>query len=957
MTPERYQQIDQIFQAAIQIKPEQRTTFLDEACGGDVALRSEVESLLTSDSGGASFIEGAAFDAAAALLGSDEPELHSGDRIERYEILSLLGSGGMGEVYLAHDEKLNRKIALKLLPSDFASDCKRLRRFEQEARAASALNHPNIITIHEIGEFDGRHFIATEFIDGQTLRQRMRRGPMNVKESLDVAIQVCSALAAAHEAGIIHRDIKPENIMLRHDGYVKVLDFGLAKLTHEDETVATAAPVAGVDLSSGLVMGTIKYMSPEQTRCLGVDQRSDIFSLGAVFYEMLTNQAPFVGRTARDLISAIRNEEPRPLIERISAATDQLQNIVSKTLSKESDARYQTADVLLEDLRNLNEQFDSTGIAHLMIQIKQHKLAANLALVLVLFVLAGLSFVLIRTFRGRHIPFQSIRMTRLTNYGDAWAPGISLDGKSVVYVKGEGLDKPSPKHSVCLRRIGETTEIEIVPPTEGMFSNAGFLPDGKSIFYGLHLPDQPAATYVVPLSGGPTIKLPFKKAGGISYSADGRHLAYIYSDPPAGQTYLIVANADGTNEQTIVTRQSPNYFFASVAPAWSPDGKKIACIGQYGSEGSPRVIEVDLEARSERLITSPKWGNMRAVAWLPDGNGLLLTASEEISPILQIWYISYPSGEPHRITNSAMNHFALSLSSDGTNLISDASWAPTSIWVLPVMPRSPDGYPLVDMNNAKQVNVTNFVGLTLFNYVRLSWTPEARIVYVSQESGNADIWSMNADGSDRKQLTTDPHSDTWPEVSPDGRSIVFMSDRSGAENIWWMNIDGGNQTQLIIDQIERYPVFTPDGKFIYYNSWTSGKETIWKMPVAGGQRTQVISDLSDGQVISPDGKLLAYYNSGKILVVPVDGGLPIKTFDGDNYRLQWSPDGRALTYLVNHDFVPNLWIQPLDGGEAKQLTSFTSQGISNYAWSRDGTQLVVARTSFKSDIVLISDAR
>jgi serine/threonine protein kinase len=228
MTPERYQQIDQIFQAAIRLEPEQRHTFLDEACNGDGTLRGEVESLLTSDSGGASFIDDVAFEAAATLLGSDEPELHPGDRIERYEIVSLLGSGGMGEVYLAYDEKLGRKIALKLLPDYLTTNQESLHRFQQEARAASALNHPNIITIHEIGEVDNRHFIAIEFVDGQTLRQRLKESSLNLAESLEIAIQICSAVSAAHQAGIVHRDIKPENTMLRQDGYVKVLDFGLA---------------------------------------------------------------------------------------------------------------------------------------------------------------------------------------------------------------------------------------------------------------------------------------------------------------------------------------------------------------------------------------------------------------------------------------------------------------------------------------------------------------------------------------------------------------------------------------------------------------------------------------------------------------------------------------------------------------------------------------------------------
>ncbi len=953
MTPERYQRIDQIFQAALDLDPERRPAFLDEVCSDDGTLRSEVESLLTADRSGLSYIDEPAFDMAARLLGSEVPELAPGTRIDRYEIISLLGRGGMGEVYLAHDEKLDRKIALKLLPSDFTTNPDRLHRFQQEARAASALNHPNIITIHEIGEFQNRHFIATEFIEGETLRQRLKQSRLGTSDALGMAIQICSALSAAHHAGIIHRDIKPENIMLRHDGYVKVLDFGLAKLTDDGDVRIDTGSDGNADLSSGLVVGTVKYMSPEQARGEQVDSRSDVFSLGVVLYEVLTSQAPFAGQTASEVISSLRNGEPLPLKPSALIKPAELQRIVNKALHKERELRYQTAAELLRDLKELDQQFKSTGITRLLAQMKQHKLAASLALVFVLFVLTGISFALIRTFRGRRVPFQNFAMTRLTNYGDAWNPAISPDGKWVVYVRGEGLDRPSPKHSVCLRRIGDTTETEIVAPTEGQFGAVGFLPDGKSVYYRLRLPNQPVATYTVPLSGGPATKLPLTTHG-MSYSADGQHIAYIDNNLPEGKTSLIVANADGTNERKIVTRQVPSHFWSGVAPAWAPDGKKVACVAQ--SEGFTRLIEIDLQAGSERPITSQNWFDIRAAAWLPDGNGLLIAAAEERSPMMQIWHISYPNGEARRITSSTMNSFALSLSADGTTFATDTTSAPTSLWILPVTSQS-GSVPFVDMTNGKQIAITNFIGFTNFRYLRLSWTPEARILFVSQESGNADIWSMKSDGSDPRQLTTDPHSDTWPVLSPDGRSIVFMSDRDSTENIWRMDIDGGNQTRLTSERSDRYPVFTPDGKFILYNSSTSGKETIWKMPVAGGQRTQVISDLSLRGVVSPDGKLLAYYNADKIVVVPIDGGPPIKTFDGDNTKLAWSPDGRALTYLVNRDFVPNLWMQPLDGGDAKQLTNFTSQGISSYAWSDDGKQLVVARTTFKSDIVSISDAR
>jgi serine/threonine protein kinase len=355
MTPERYQQIDHIFQAALALEPQQRAAFLNDACSGDEILRKEVESLITSDEGGLSFIDQPAFEMAARVLASDEPGVATGERIDRYLIVSLLGSGGMGEVYLAHDEKLDRRIALKLLPAEFTTNDSRLRRFHQEARAASALNHPNILTIHELGEVGGRRFIATEFVEGETLRARLERGPLSLPETIDIAIQIADALAAAHKTGIVHRDIKPDNIMLRRDGYVKVLDFGLAKLTEDHELKLHVTEE--VDISSGLVMGTVKYMSPEQARGQQVDPRSDIFSLGVVLYEMLTSHAPFRGETASEIIAAIVEKEPPPL----TCVPDKMKRLVNRALRKKKGERYQSIQELLGDLKSFKEDMAASG--------------------------------------------------------------------------------------------------------------------------------------------------------------------------------------------------------------------------------------------------------------------------------------------------------------------------------------------------------------------------------------------------------------------------------------------------------------------------------------------------------------------------------------------------------------------------------------------------------------------
>jgi serine/threonine-protein kinase len=359
MTPERWQQVKEIFNSAITYRPDERSLFISQACSGDEELRSEVESLIASHEQSGSFIDKPAFEAAASLLANEKAELKSGQTIASYQVISFINRGGMGEVYLAEDKRLGRKVALKLLPASFTTDADRLRRFEQEARAASALNHPNIITIYEIRKAAGSHVIATEFVEGETLRHRLSRSALTLSETLNIAIQVADALSAAHKAGIIHRDIKPENIMLRPDGYVKVLDFGLAKLSEQaTPAVAAEAPTIQVRTGSGIVIGTAGYMSPEQARGLGVDHRSDIFSLGAVIYEMLARRKPFEGETPSDTLAAILKSEPPPLARVARGVPPELVRIVNKSLKKDREERYQVVKDLWLDLKALRQELE-----------------------------------------------------------------------------------------------------------------------------------------------------------------------------------------------------------------------------------------------------------------------------------------------------------------------------------------------------------------------------------------------------------------------------------------------------------------------------------------------------------------------------------------------------------------------------------------------------------------------
>lgn len=364
MTPEHWQRVKEVLNAALGRDPHERAAFLSQACGGDESLRHEVESLIISHGEAGSFIEEPAFNVNAEMFADEQTESLAGRSFGPYEILSQLGAGGMGDVYLAQDGRLGRQVALKLLPSQFTSDADRLLRFQQEARAASALNHPNILTIHEIGQIDGHPFIATEFIDGVTLRERLTSTSMKLSEALEIAVQVAAALTAAHAANIVHRDIKPENIMIRDDGYVKVLDFGLAKLTDRPASTidSEAATRALVKTNPGMVMGTVQYMSPEQARGLPVDERTDLWSLGVVLYEMAAGCVPFEGETTTDVILSVVEKEPPPLARYSREIPVELERIVNKALRKNRDERYRTVKDLALDLKSLKQELEKFGV-------------------------------------------------------------------------------------------------------------------------------------------------------------------------------------------------------------------------------------------------------------------------------------------------------------------------------------------------------------------------------------------------------------------------------------------------------------------------------------------------------------------------------------------------------------------------------------------------------------------
>jgi len=1002
MTPERWQQIDQLFHEALACEPAQRADFLARACTNDEPLRLEVESLISSHEEADSFIETPAADVAAELLGAHESTFEPGQQIDNYRIVRQLGSGGMGEVYLADDTRLNRQIALKLLPPKFTINPDRVRRFEREARAASALNHPNIVTIFEIGKSDSAHFIVTEFVDGKTLRQLINEKPFRLSEALSVVIQVADALTGAHAAGIIHRDIKPENIMVRADGYAKILDFGLAKLTELQTTDSDLETPTLLQSSPGLVMGTVQYMSPEQARGKNVGVRTDIWSLGVVLYELLSGRVPFSGETPSHVMVSLMEDE-LPSLKGYANVPPELERIVGKALRKNQKERYQTASQLALDLKTLKRELqlearlkglleavpssetvtvsdgqavrpgasvtrtNDMGVAHSTssTEYRASRITRSMkawALVLAISLLTGavgfglLSFV--RRNRSAAKPpeaFQNIEFTRLTNTGKVKDAVISPDGKYVAYVAQDG-----GRESIWLKPVTTSNNVEIVPPAEKEFFGATFSHDSDHLYYVVRERNNTIGVlHRVSVFGGVSARLIVDVDSPISFAPDGKQFAFVRGSS-GGKRALMLANADGSEERTLALRTGQNAC-SFAGPAWLPDGKSIACSAGTNDETGhyTSVIAVEVADGSVKPLTAQKWRQIGRMAWLRDGKGLILTATDYgRRSSFQLWYLSYPSGEARRITKDLQDYEGVSLTSDSKLLVSNQKQTISGLW------NAPDG----DANRAKQILSNKYDGDGYDYYSRFSWTPNGQIVYTSPANGTPSIWVVSDDGTGNKQLTPDSSTNHFPSVTSDARYVVFLSDRTGVMNVWRMDPDGKNEKQLTKGQDDTWPWCSPDGQWVAYHSLVQGKRALHRVSIDGGDSEQLTDYSSVCPSISPDGRWISCYYRleakapWKLAIIPFDGGLPVQTFEvpqNVNFTslVRWTPDGRALAYSTSRDGISNIWIQPLDGSPPRQLTDFKSDQIFWFDWSPDGRQLGVSRGAVTSDVVLIKDLR
>ena len=974
MKPERWQRLDELFHLALEREADARSSFVAQETAGDEDLRRELDSMLLHFEQSNSFIETPAYAVAAEqIVENESPEQLIGSTLGPYRILDVLGKGGMGVVYRAVDEELQRKVALKFLHSQLTGDKSRILRFKQEARAASALNHPNILTVFAIGEINGRHYISTELVEGETLRELMKSGQLSLGQIIGVASQISSALASAHAAGIMHRDIKPENIMLRPDGYLKVLDFGVAKLI--EPSISGSELSTLINTEQGTIIGTIQYMSPEQARGLAVDARTDIWSLGVVLFEMLAGHPPFEGKTKSDVMVAILEHDPPALANLHAGTSDAIQRIVTRALRKERQNRYQSAEELLTDLGEL-EQSDANvylerprlpnvnrylvaetakqrakatddpgairpafSAEYIVSEIKQHKLRVGALLAVLALVLTSASFGILRYLEhSRPVEqLQTMSMSRLTTSGKARGAAISPDGKYVAYVKHDDGHR-----SLWLRQVGTASDIQIASQVDA--GGLMFSPDGAYLYYRNFFGDL-SRMHVL---GGASNLLLKGVNSSIAFSPDGYRFAFLRANNAGTEGMsLLVANADGTGEMLLASRKHPESFDQAVA--WSPDGKVIACGVTYtGAQGTyMSVVQVQVESGKTEAITSQRWLEVKDLTWLSDGSGLLVIVAEQGSLFQQkIWKISYPNGEVRRLTNDLGTYNGLSMTADSRTLVTIEEGLAANIWV------TRDG------ESARARQVTS----RMAKYLGVSWTPDGRLVYSSDSSGNWDIWIKGTGKDEERQLTSNQSANVLASVSPDGKYVLFTSNRSGNLNIWRMNIDGGNAKQLTDGNHDYASSCSPDGQWVVYVHHASGRQSVWKVSIDGGRPVQLTNEDSESPVFSPDGKLIACsYGNNKVAVIPADGGKPLQIFNIPTPFIvepgfQWTPDGRALIYVQTREGVSNIWSQPVEGGPPKQLTDFKSDEIFSFALTRDG-DFAISRGTETGDVVLMSNLR
>jgi Tol biopolymer transport system component len=881
--------------------------------------------------------------------------LAGGTRLGPYEIVSLLGAGGMGEVYRARDTRLGREAAVKVLPAELAADPERLARFESEARAASALNHPNIVTIYDVGRQGSIAWMGMELIDGSTLRDVLAEGPLPARRAVMLASQLAGGLARAHEAGIVHRDFKPENVLVTRRGRAKILDFGLARVAGTEVAASSQAPTAGGQTQPGAVLGTVRYMAPEQIRAQPADHRTDIFAFGGVLCEMLTGRRTFQGKTPADLMTAILREDPPELPP---GTPPGLERIVKRCLEKSPEERFQSGRDLafaLESLSSVAAAAPGAGM-----EAGPRRLGARLmpaAAGLLAFALGWFLRPVLET--GAPSFSRAVRLTSGPNreFGSALSP----DGKWVAYLSDAG-----GRTDVCVKFLagGEAANLTA---SSGLAllnrADVGGLevsPDGTFIVFGTRPPEAVAGTTAVAMDswavpaplGGPPRKF-LSGASGVRFSPDGKRIVYVLPGATRGDA-LVVADADSGNPKEILKARGGLHAHW---PAWSADGKFIDFIyGITSTNMEPSEIyrlPASGGGEPEPLVQTSR----RAVypAPMPDGRGLVYASNIDTAD-LALWWRPLRRGQPRRITLGVGSYVEPRVSADGRALVATLVDLQQSILVIPV---SFDG-PI-----SERMLTGGYTG----DSDPAVSAEQERLVFSSSRSGSRNLWIAAPDASNPRPLTTGNAIDERPAFSPDGRQVAFVSDRGGQRGIWSVPVDGGPPRRIAVAQVLDTLSWSPDGREIVYAAPAGDLTSLFRVSVAEGRVAPLRTPgAAHCPAWSPHGDLIAYLEprgaaAGTKLkfVEPSGRSVARELPDGGpnllNGFLAWSPDGQRLAAMAVSASSPTaVWIfEAAAGWTARNLVSLPGdlrgRGL---CWSADGGSVLLGSYRFSSNVVLFT---